>query len=287
MSVYIEYVIIDNLIINFLLLKMVGFCLKLKNNYLKQIISSVFGTGVAIIMPLLSLGIGYQIIIKCVLGIIMVLLAYKIKSFKTFAISLILFISFTFLMGGACVALILLMGGNIASNSSKMGYDAALPLGLMLAIIASYVWLTKVIVVHFYRRRDCLNFMAKVKVELNGKRAEFYGFIDSGNRVFDNKTGLPVMIVSKMALKNILPQNLLDKIEENKTNPNRVLKNAHFIEYSTLSGNARPMLVFAPTSLEWEYKGKTIKSKVMVGVADYTFCDSVKYDALLHPSMLL
>ena len=287
MSVYVEYVVIDNLIINFLLLKMVSMCLKQNSNYFRLIIASVFGTTIAVVLPLFNLSMVFQILIKFALGIIMVLLAYKVKSFKTFAISLILFISFTFLMGGACVALIIIMGGSIASNYSSMGYDAALPLGVMLAIISCYAWLIKVVVVHFYRRRDCLKFMAKVKLELNGKTAIFNGFIDSGNRIFDNKTGLPVIIVSKHALKDILPQDFINKMEENKTNPSRVLKNAHFIQYSTLSGTARPMLVFKPNCLEYYYDGKIINSKVMVGVADYTFSDSAKYEALLHPSMLI
>ncbi|MBQ7579313.1 MAG: sigma-E processing peptidase SpoIIGA [Clostridia bacterium] len=286
MKIYIEYVVIDNLIINFLLLLITSKCLHLKANKLRLILSAMLGTAVAVLLPLINMQMWLLILTKCALGIMMVLIAYKIKNFKTFAISLIVFVSLTFLMGGACVSLILLVGGNINTNYSSMGYDAKIPLGLMLLIISAYIWLISIIARHFYRRRDCVNFMAKVTLELNGHTAVFNGFIDSGNRLFDNKTGLPVIIVSKSALKNVLTKEVLQKIEENQTNPNKELKTAHFIQYSTLSGKTKPMLVFAPHKLEYEFKGKKFISNVMVGVADYNFCDSISYDALLHPCML-
>ena len=287
MKVYIEYVVLDNLVINFLILLMVSKCLHLNAKWFRLVLSSMLGTFVAICLPLISINILLQILIKCSLGILMVLVAYKMKSFKTFALSLILFVSLTFLMGGASLALIIVMGGSISSNYSSMGYDAVLPLWLILSIVVSYVWLISAIAKHFYRRRDCLNFMAKVTLELNGHTATFNGFIDSGNRLFDNKTGLPVIIVSKYVLKHVLTKEILEQIEENKTNPNKKIKFAHFITYSTLAGQTKPMLVFSPNRLEYEYKGKKIKSEAMVGVANYEFSDSIHYDALLHPSMLI
>ena len=287
MKVYIEYVVLDNLVINFLILLMVSKCLHFKSKWFRLVFASILGTAVAVVLPLINLSQGFSILIKCVLGILMVLVAYKLKNFKTFAISLILFVSLTFLMGGASIALILVMGGSVNNNYSNMGYDAVLPLWLILSIVASYVWLVSVITKHFYRRRDCLEFMAKVTLEFNGKSVSFSGFIDSGNRLFDNKTGLPVIIVSKSVLKGVLTKEVMEKIEENQTNPNKQLKTAHFISYSTISGQTRPMLVFSPSRLEYVYKGKKIRSEVMVGVASYRFCDSIHYDALLHPSMLI
>lgn len=286
MKIYIEYVLLDNAIINFLILLCVAKCLHYKHKKIMLILASIVGAIVAIILPLFNLNQLMQIPFKIALGVIMLLICFKFKSFKNFLIGFLAFVSFTFLMGGACMGLIFLFGSNVTSLTQN-GYDASLPLGVMLGIISVYVAITIELSKVIYKRRDALQFIGKVKIELGDKKVEFTGFIDSGNRLFDNVTGLPVIIVSSRVLKNVLSAQMLTEVYFPNSNPNKKLKDAHFIQFATLSGESKPMLVFKPQKCEFIFKGKHILSEVMVGVTTKQFSDAVNYDALLHPSMLV
>lgn len=285
MKIYIEYVLIDNLVINFLLLLCVAKCLRLKHKWWVLILSSAVGTCAAVLLPLIKIAAAWQYLIKILTGIFMLLIAFNFKSFNRFCLGLITFLSFTFLMGGACIGIIGLFGQNINSLIAR-GYDASVPIGLIIGVVAVYVALTVQIARFIYRRRDALNFIGRVKVTFGGKSVEFDGFIDSGNRLFDHVTGLPVIIVSTSAVKNILTRELLVSINSATSNPNRRLKNAHFIQFSTLSGDGKPMLVFEPDCVELNLAGKHTVSRVMIGLTHSQFSDAAHYDALLHPSML-
>ena len=287
MEIYVEYVLLDNIVINFLILEITGKILHQQSRFIFKAISSLLGAIVAVTLPFISLVFGYQLLIKLLLGIFMVLIAYKMKTIKKFLATFLTFLSMTFLMGGASVCILLAMGGKIYQSTSGFGYDAILPLGAVLAVVAVYVRLISAIAGYIYRRRDCLQFMAKVKVEFRGKTCEFEGFIDSGNRLFDTQTGLPVMIVSYKALKPVLVREFLVALMKVNTNPNKKLKTAHYIQFTTLAGEAKPMLVFEPDLVEYEYNGKKVISKVLIGVSYSEFADSKHYDALLHPSMIV
>lgn len=285
MKIYFEYVLIDNIIINFLILLCVAKTLHFNHKNWLLFISSIFGAVVALLLPLINLSQLMLLPLKLISGIIMLLIAFKIKSFKSFIIAFVAFLSFTFLMGGACMGLLLIFGTSI-NELSLSGYDASVPLGVMLGIISIYVAITIELSKYIYKRRDALQFIGKVKLELNGKQVEFTGFIDSGNRLFDNVTGLPVIIVSSKVLKQILSAEMLTEIYFNKGDSKK-LKNAHFIQFATLSGESKPMLVFKPSKCYFSYKGKVVLSNVMVGVTTKSFSDVASYDALLHPSMLI
>ena len=283
MKVYFEYVLIDNVIINFLILLCVAKCLHYQYKKILLFLSSIVGGVVALVLPLFNVGVLLQISIKLILGCVMLLIAFKFKSFKKFLIGFLCFVSFTFLMGGACYALLLMFGKSI--DSAFYGYDASIPLGLMLAIVATYVMVTIEIAKHIYKKRDACQFIGKIKIQFDNKSVECEGFVDSGNRLFDNVTGLPVIIVSTKVLKNLLSSEILTNIYFGKNNVQN--KNFHFIQFATLSGNSKPMLVFKPQKVLFMFKGKTTECQVIVGITSSKFSDVVNYDALLHPSMLI
>jgi len=126
MEVYIEYVIIDSFIINWLLLWSAVKTMGLKFNWFLCLISSLFGTIVSCLVPLINFSGIALFIIKLILGLLMVLMCYKYKSFKQCIYTFMIFVSYTFLMGGACYAVIILLGGTfenitIGNNVTTIG----------------------------------------------------------------------------------------------------------------------------------------------------------------------
>ena len=77
MEVYIEYVILDNLIMDFLLLKETAKLLKLKYKNLQIFIGAIIGTVGAIVFPLLKILPLYVFLLKILLGLLITFVAIK------------------------------------------------------------------------------------------------------------------------------------------------------------------------------------------------------------------
>ena len=70
MVVYVEYVIIDNMAIDYLLISLARKTLKLKPNFLLALISAVVGTVAAFLIPTLSINKGALFSAKVVVGMV-------------------------------------------------------------------------------------------------------------------------------------------------------------------------------------------------------------------------
>ena len=105
MVVYVEYVIIDNMAIDYLLISLSRKTLKLKPNFLLALLSAAVGTAAAFVIPVLSVNKGVLLAAKVAVGMIISAISGKFRNFKEYVFCYCLFILYTFLFGGAVVAL--------------------------------------------------------------------------------------------------------------------------------------------------------------------------------------
>ena len=126
MEIYIEYVLIDNLVINYLILLLVKKTMKLKTNKLKMILSSLLGAVVAIILPLFDLPGLISVIVKIALGVIMLLTLTRFYKFKEFVFSFLLFLGYTLFLVGASLVTLLAFGTSL-ELLSQGAYDIKVP----------------------------------------------------------------------------------------------------------------------------------------------------------------
>ena len=84
MTTYVEYVFLDNLIIDAMLIVLARKVLKLEIKKLYVFLSALFGSVVAVVTPLLKLSLAWSFTLKMPIGLIIVLLSGKFKTFKEF-----------------------------------------------------------------------------------------------------------------------------------------------------------------------------------------------------------
>lgn len=287
MELYIEYVIIDNLVINTLILLCTKATMKLRAKFYRIFLSALFGTAFAVCYPLLGLSNVALFPMKIALGVIMVLILAPYNSVKDFIFSFMFFLIYTLVLGGACIATLLLFGTSIEKLASG-GYDIAVPVGVILLIVAFYVAVIIAMARFLSERRDMAPFIREVELRLGKRVLKFNAFIDSGNKLTDRKSGLPVIILSVNLLsKYFSKQELEDLLLFSCKNTSSIFKGVHTISYSTISGEDKKMIVFEADSIcikdkEQEY----ITNKFMVGVTYKTFSGAIGYDMLLNPAML-
>ena len=284
MKVYIEYVIIDNFIIDFLILWSTLKTLGIKINKYLIITSTLFGTVVACFLPLLHLEGVYTAMVKIIVAILMVLMCAKFDNIKQYVYSLLLFFSYTFLMGGACYAVIILIGGTF-ENVNIAQYNAIVPVSIIIAICFFYAFIIFRFTKYIYRKKDMMPFIGEAEIEIGGKIYKFKTFLDSGNRLYDKKTGAPVIILSAYSLeKHIDADNMAKLIFGEKSD---LFNDVHYLSYTTVSGEPKKMVVFTPQKITI-YTNDKVSSyqNICVGVTFKKFNDAINFDCLLHPSLI-
>lgn len=214
MNVYIEYVIIDNFVLDYLLLKLT-FLIK-KSYVFKRgiIIGASVGTLFAIVIPLINCAEPVLFCIKILSATIMLLCSAKFKSFRSFFTTFNLLLLLTFAFGGAFYLLFDFI--NCKYTFLYGTTDALLPLGLVLG---TAMLLYKVFYDFFckiYKNKLIYPFVRKCKIVHNGQQITLNGFIDSGNQIIYNNF-YSVCVASKQLVNKLLTCGFLQDAEIGET----------------------------------------------------------------------
>ncbi|MBO7214745.1 MAG: sigma-E processing peptidase SpoIIGA [Clostridia bacterium] len=269
MTVYIEYAFIDNMIINYILLKTATRFALVKTKFLWLLSSALVGTAVAIITPLFSLGNFYLIIIKIALAFLMVALAGKFISVKKYLFTLILFLLFTFASGGLIIALFSFLNVDYESYFI-LNYDSVMPIGVTVLIIYILSSMLLKLSAYIVKERDLRPFLRTCVLIINKKRYRVKGFIDSGNGLYDFRSGLPVAVCSTALF--------------NKVKGGGIKKAVSTITFDTVSGRAEMQLYVIDKLLIYNGVTVNIFNNVLLGKSKTGFFNP-DYDLLLPPAI--
>ena len=129
-------------------------------------------------------------------------------------------------------------------------------------------------------------FIKNVKLVVNGRLLEFKGFLDTGNRLCDSKTGLPVIILSVKSMGKYFSKDELENLILNQ-GKNSDFKNVHLVSYGTVSGDSKKMIVFDAEKIIINSSNKEyITNRFVVGLSYRVFNDAINYDILLNGSLI-
>ncbi len=274
MTVYIEYAIIDNLVIDYLLLKASLKLLRLKISRLRLIAAALVGTVFAVIFPLFKVTGAVAIILKIFLGEIMVLIAADHKSIFGFIKNFILFCILTFVSGGAIYGLCYIFNFDfsVADGVLQLSTQADICFGAIIIVV--YLILKSAVYIFSASKRanDAAQFERTVSVFDGGETVRLSAIVDTGNRLYDGKSGKPVSIMCKTAA---------DKLILNGTFK---LKEAHYTEYSTIKGRGKILVFEIDRLVIYCGESRNIIDNAMIGVSPTPVADGA--DIILHYGLL-
>ena len=201
MTVYIEYAIADNLIIDYLLLEGSARLLKLKYYKPFVFLSAAIGTAFAVVFPLLDIGGVFAFLLKILCAALMCLIAAKHRGIRGYLLHFNVFLLLTFACGGAVFGILYLTGINY---SVEAYYQAkALPVGITILI----AYLFFIGVRRFVKRiaEGAVTACGLIDCELVIKGLAFRvkAFYDSGNFLEERKSGLPVVVADRKTFERI------------------------------------------------------------------------------------
>lgn len=193
MTVYIEYVLIDNFVIDWLLLKAALTTAGLTAARSRLFFSALVGAAVALVYPAIEVHAAILVLLKISAGFFMVLISAKFNGVKNFVIVSALFFVYTALLGGAITAVFSVF--NI--NGSEEFCTAFM-------IVPAYILIKAVreIVRFIYRRKDTAAFTYRTEITAGGITVSVNGFLDTGNGLYDGDS--PVIVCSVAVAQKFL-----------------------------------------------------------------------------------
>lgn len=275
MTVYIEYVIVDNMVINALILLATKRLLKANSNKIRILFSSLLGTAIALMSPLFSSWISF--IIKIPLAICMLILAFNVNHLKQLFVYFLTFLLITFAFGGSCFAVMQMFGIKTIIQTS-ISYEYKYPIGAVLLIcITTYISLKNIITYIFQKHKNS-NYEYKVVLENGCKKICIDAFLDTGNKIcVDGKT---VTIINYKTFNSLFPKlKLSDVLLKKELN----LKNQKYVEIESIGNAKQKILTFEIDKIYIEKKEIT---NAKIGLSLFNFDATLNCDAIISNKLL-
>ena len=271
MVVYVEYVFLDNFIIDYALLSLARKGLKIETKKRRLILSSIVGATFAVVNPLLRISLVMSFLIKLPIGFLIVLLSGKFRSVRECVKCLFLFIFFTFSFGGLVTAVF--WGLGLSFDPANYSHGGEVPLFLILGLVFFAYKLCVKTVNNFYKRRRITSFAINCIIKMGGKTFVREGFLDSGNSLVYKKDS-PIVVCSKKFALELEKQG--------------VLKTSYFdtVKINTVSGEDVLPLYKTERFLIYISGKANILDNVMIGVSSGEIFPNGEFDLLLGPSAL-
>ena len=292
MTIYIDVVLIENLIMNYIILLATGLILKIKIKHIRLIIGSLLGAIYTIIGYMGILEIYSSFILKIILSIMIVYIAYYPQTLKKMWKELLFFYLTSFVFGGVAFSLIYIVKPQeiIMKNGLFLG-TYPLKTVILGAIVAFVIIITSFkIIKNKISKKDLI---CEITVETENRKITTKALIDTGNMLKEPITNTPVVVIEHTLLYDVIPKEILNHLEEiiggdfgkiPEEIKNKYVSRLKLIPYSSL-GKQNGMLLGIKakklTIVKGEEKEKIEKENIILGIYDKSLTKKGEYRAII------
>ncbi len=301
MEVYLDVIILENIVINYLILMVTMKFSKNRASNLRLLLGSLVGTAYLLLMILLpTMRIYTTILSKILLSMAITAVTFNFTKISAFLKTLAVFYGVTFLFAGAGFAFMYFnQSGGVVKNGVMMSplsilntkwSELAFAIILVL-IILRVIW--DVIQSKFLREK----LLVSLKIAFDSKATDMFALVDTGNSLHDPLSNLPVIVVEFSALKELLPEDIRQIFEKQFENDLTSITSAiscsswhsrfRLIPFTSLGRENGMLIGFRPDYIEIgsESDKKGIRD-VIIGIYNRALSKNDKYRALLNPEIM-
>lgn len=295
MTIYIDVIILENICMNYIILFATGLINKVNIKQLPIILSSIIGSIYAVLSFMSILELYSSFILKVLLSIAMIYLAFKPKSLKILLKQLLIFYLVSFAFGGCAFCLlyfikpqdILLRNGFLTGTYP---IKIALLGGIVGFVIVNIAF--KVVKGRITKK----DMFCNVDIIFNKKSTTIKAMVDTGNLLKDPISGMPVIVVEARELVNIIPEQIINNIskivggeEENVIDyiDQQYISKFRVIPFSSLGKQHGLLLGFKADKIiiKTEENEKDL-DKIIIGIYDKSLTKNGLYTGLIGLDIL-
>lgn len=288
--IYIDIIFLENLIMNTIILYATAIILKIKTRTIRVILSSAIGSIYAIITYVTEIKIYTSVILKAILAIIMMYVAFNPQNMKKMWKQVAIFYLTSFVFGGVTLYLIYYIKPQevFIKNGVYVG-EYILKVIMLGAIVAFFT--IKISLKIIKTKITPKDMYCKIKVKLNEEIIETRAMIDTGNLAKEPITNTAVVIVESTLLEGILPIKILNNLENilcgdfsqiSDEMQQKYISKFRCIPFSSL-GKQNGMLlgIKADEILVETEDEKKISNNIILGIYDKSLTKRGEYRALI------
>jgi stage II sporulation protein GA (sporulation sigma-E factor processing peptidase) len=295
MTIYIDIVLIENLIMNYIILFTTAVVLKIKVNHIRLILASLLGAGYSIIAYMGIIKVYSSIILKIILSVLIIYIAFNPQNIKKMCKDLLLFYLVSFVFGGAAFALIyIIKPQNILMKNGLFLGTYTLKTVMLGAVVAFCIIIGAfAIIKNKISKKDMF---CEIEILINQKKIKTKAIIDTGNMLKEPITNVPVIVVEHILLYSCMPKEILNNLKEImggdfKNIPcdiqEKYISKLKLIPFSSL-GKQNGMLI----GIRPEYvkvitdEQEKINKNVIIGIYEKSLTKKGEYQALIGIELL-
>ena len=278
---------------NYIILFATAVINKVEIKLIRILLSSILGSIYAVVSYTNILSNFTGVIIKILLSIAMIYIAFKPEGVKRFIKQLLIFYLATFTFGGVAFALLYFVkpGEILIENGIYIGtYPIKIAL---LGGIVGFVIIT--IAFNLIKGKLSKNDMfCNIHIYINSKRKDMISMIDTGNLLKEPITGMPVVIVEKEELIDIIPMEILNNIDkiingdiDDIKNIEQYISKFRVIPFNSLGKQNGLLLGIKADKIIVDYDENKIEhNNIIIGVYEKKLCKNDSYKALIGLDLL-
>lgn len=290
MTIYIDIIIVENLIMNYIILYVTALISKSKISYIRIFLASLLGAIYVIVQYVIKINAYTNIIIKLILAISIMYIAFNPQHIKKMCRQLILFYLTTFTFGGVATYLINVL------NPQKIMMKNGMYVGtyVLKVIFIGAILGTIILVISFRLSKNKItkkDMLCKIKIKLNGKEIILNAMVDTGNMLKEPITGNPVVVVEKVALYDLMPKEILNNIESilggdferiPDNIKNEYISRLKIIPFSSLGKQNGMLIGIKPEKLKViNEQSEEEKNSAIIGIYNKSLTKQGEYNALI------
>ena len=290
MTVYLDIVLLENILLNYIIILSTAILSKEKINFLKIILSSIVGGIFAIVSYITDVSVVSGIIIKIMISIIMMKIAFKGCKLNKFIKTLIFFYLVSFTFGGIAFMLLFFINPqNIIINENR--FVGTYP--LKVAVLAGGLGFIIITIVAQIIKNKLIknNMICELEIFYKGKNKKIKTMLDTGNLLKEPITKEDVIIVEKESLKDIVSNDILENINTILKGNLLDSKNVYsykikIIPFSSLGNDNGLLIGFKPDYIKIYGEEEIIRNDVIIGIYNGRLSKNNMYTSLIGLDIL-
>lgn len=195
MRAYIEVVFLDNFLIDYMLLKTLGFLLYEYRSTKRSLLAALFGAVYAVAAPTRPFLFLLHPTFKVAVSLVMVLIAQGFRDIKHYLTAVGLFYLISFSVGGILTGIGFLMDPGLHMASG--GFVLSGP-GLWLILLGTLAFsrIVQIALKSIQKKSMGMKHHIELHITLFGEHFCLNGFVDTGNSLCDPIDQLPIIVVN-------------------------------------------------------------------------------------------
>lgn len=291
MTFYIDVIFLENIMMNYIILFATGLIIKNNMKQIKLILSSSIGAIYAIMSYISKVEIYENTVVKFLLSIVMLYIAFKPNNIKKMFKNIIIFYLTSFCFGGAAYYLLYHISPEQINNMNGILTGSyPIKIAILGGILGFFILNIGFKVIKNRIDKNSIFYQAKIVYEEKSILVKV--ILDTGNLLIEPITGVPVMLIEQEKLKELLGERNVEIISNGLINnfeglEEKLKLKCRIIPFSSVGKNNGMMIGFKPDYIKLYYDSEEITfKKVMIGICNNILSKNGNYSGLIGLELL-